>query len=253
MSRTSMSSGRRGAASACEHHTHIAGTPASQGQSTDSAASWSAGVFDALREAAARIRPASSGWRLWQHLTAAEREQLGDDFDLAFREGTVGIWMRARGGTVISAILGAAREIGFLSSVTYDWLLRATADAAGENHCNGSGEAIICPPNGGTPPSPAADLQNSDKPVWQRETGAFLWRGRQLATFRRNRQPTLVEQVLNAFEAAGWASSIDNPFQNVFRQRISETLRYINHQLCSVRLHLDGRYLSWEVTKTNER
>lgn len=225
-------SGRRSqnAAAAGKRRTRPSGDHANPSRAADPAASRSPDVAHALGEAAARIRPFPVAWQLWQRLTVGERRQLGGDFEAAFAEqGTVGIWRGARGGTPVSALLDAAREIGFLTSADFAWLSRETSPQ--------------------TAPSGPSSTPGVDKPVWQRETGILLWQNRELAHFRRNREPTLIEQILTAFDKAAWAKIIAHPFTGLPREKLSQAIYHLNNKLKRLCVRLDGRFLSWEINQ----
>lgn len=241
------------AAARTKRRTRPSGDRANQPRTTDPTARWSEEVDKALRETAARMVPWPSAWRVWQRLTAAERRQLGDDIDAAYRKlGTVGIWMRARGGTPISALLGAAREINLLTPVDSEWLLRETTDASQQDQ-ESAGDARKAATARGTSaqaaPLSAAPAPDQNKPVWQRETGVLVWQNRELARFRLYRGKTsLVEKILNAFADAGWAAEIENPFSNLLREQVSQALYHVNEKLSPLQLHVEGRILWWEAT-----
>ena len=246
------------AAAARKRRTRPSGDRANQPRTTGSDARWSEEVDKALREAAARIRPKASAWRVWQRLTAAERRQLGNDFDAAFSDlGTVGVWMRARGGTAIRAIVSAAREIDLLTSADSEWLLRETTDASQQDE-ESAGDAQQAASardmSAQAAPWGAARAPDQNKPVWQRQTGVLVWQNRELASFRLYRGKTsLVEKILNAFDDAAWATRIENPFSDLPREQVSYALDYLKRRIHPLRLHVDGRFLWWEATEEHEK
>lgn len=232
--------------------TRTSGESAIASRSADLAANWPTDVVNTLKAAAARIRPAASAGRLWHRLTAAERRQLGDDFDAAFSDlGTVGIWMRARGGTAIPAIVGAAREIGFLTSADCEWLLRETIHLSGQESGGNAGEPTAdCGAGPPRVPSRPTATPAIEKPVWHPETGVLGWRNRELARFRLNRgDATLVEKIVNSFADAKWATRIKNPLTDLPREKVTQAIYYLNEKVSPLRLHLEGRFLSWELRK----
>jgi hypothetical protein len=81
---------------------------------------------------AARIQSKAAALRLWEWvLTDAERQRLGGDLAAAWcRLGTVGMWQRLRGVSVVRAVADVGLELGLIDERRHRWLLRA----AGEVH-----------------------------------------------------------------------------------------------------------------------
>jgi hypothetical protein len=77
-----------------------------------------------------RIRAAVSAIRLWERiLTEAERQRLGGDLEIAWRQhGTAGMWMKLRGVSLPRAVVDVACELNFIDDRTRRWLLREVGE-----------------------------------------------------------------------------------------------------------------------------
>lgn len=71
-----------------------------------------------------------SAWQLWQvHLSPAERELLGGDFEAAWlKHRTFGMWMTARSTSYERAVLDVGFKLGFLATGEYESLLVLIGD-----------------------------------------------------------------------------------------------------------------------------
>jgi hypothetical protein len=87
-------------------------------------------VLEALETNYLRVQVNISGARVWdRHLTREQQRRLGDDPDLAYRDGgTVGMWMRLHGVTAARATIDLAKLLNFIDEGTQRWLLRKTGE-----------------------------------------------------------------------------------------------------------------------------
>lgn len=186
----------------------------------------SAKAVTKLQELAVTLKGAACAVRMWDVLlSAGERHRLGGNFDKAWREyGTIGIWMKVRQGTAIQGIVEVARGLDLISDFDTTWLSREI----GEHK-----------------PLAAA----SDRPQWHREIGELRFGKRLLRRVRRMSPPTNIEQILDAFEEAGWPTEIENPlpYQQV-QQQLHQALRTLNKDLKKIRFHSrsGGRFIFWD-------
>lgn len=181
-------------------------------------------VAQELQTQSLRIKPPVAATRLWERvLTERERQQLGGSLDACYpRLGTAGMWMRIRGVSLERAVIEVARELGFLDQPTATWLLREV------------GEEL--------PRSPSASL-----PAWDRKSGTLRLGKRIIRRVRVMKQPSNIQQILDAFQAAGWPTRVANPL-SLGQQQLHESLRSLHRGLKKLRFRSQegGQAITWE-------
>lgn len=158
-------------------------------------------------------------------LTAEQREQLGNDINRAYERfgGSSGIWVKLHGGSRARAIVDVAFEMGLIDAAKHRRLRR----------------------NLGAEVEP---VSQSDKPRWDAASGK-LYLGNQLVRrVRLLQHPSNVQQILDAFQAAGWPRQIKNPLGGD-QQTLHQTLRSLHTGLSGLRFHSQegGQAVSWEL------
>ena len=145
-----------------------------------------------------RIQNATAARKLWNEIfNDADRRRCDDDLENAYRNGgVIGMWRRARGGTIDDALLDAAHALGFLTVQARDSLAQFVP-----------GRRRKLDPN---------------KPHWNAEARKLTYRGKVVREVKRPKQAYNIVTILAAFEAAGWPPRIDDPHG---RQPSDETRR----------------------------
>ena len=144
----------------------------------------------AMQEIDLKIRPFPAAERVW-HTMLSEQQQaeLGGDAVQAFKElGALGMWMRAQGSS------NRFKALTELSNALWsgDWLMREASLAI-------------------ETPEPANAC-----PHWNPQTGRLTLDGEQIRRKAQvRRHPSNVQRILDAFQNAGWATSIQNPLDDV--------------------------------------
>jgi hypothetical protein len=183
-------------------------------------------VADELQTQRLRIMPIASAERLWERvLTAEDRQRLGGDLALCYTRlrGTAGIWMELRGVSYERAIIEVARGLGFLRDRNAEWLLREIREE----------------------PAPPTD---PSCPIWDPGKGELRLGGGVIRKVRVMAQPTNVQRILNAFQAAGWPSRIDDPLSGrLDQQRLHQAVISLNKGLAAIRFHVQegGQAVTW--------
>jgi hypothetical protein len=182
-------------------------------------------VASELNTARLRAQPAVVAERVWRRLfTEEDRQRLGGNLETCWpRLGTVRMWAQARGVSLERAIIEVAHGVGLMSDQTAHWLRR---------------ELDLETP----PPRPP-----SDRPVWQAETGQLRAGDGVIRRVRVMREPSNIQQILDAFQSAGWPNRIDNPLP-LGQQQLHQTLRSLNRGLAKVRFRAQegGKAITWE-------
>ena len=176
-----------------------------------------------LETAYLRIQNPAAAKRMWQRvLTEEDRQRLGDDLEECYaRWGTIGIWQQAHGVSQHRAIIEVARGVNLMYPDTADWLLQEI----------GEYDAV-----------PVAD-----RPIWNARTGELCFAGTVIRRVRVLKQPSNIQCILNAFQALGWPTRIDNPLPHG-QQQLNQALRYLNTRLESIifRSQEGGEAITWE-------
>lgn len=171
-------------------------------------------VVDELRTAALRIRSNVVAFRVWERVfTEEDRQKLGGDIEQCWpRLGTAGMWREARGGSLEQAVIDVANAVNLLDDNTANWLRRELDMVDG--------------------PTDAVEV----RPVWDAERGELHWGNDVIRRVRVLRSPTNIQQILDAFQAAGWPNRIDNPL-SFGQEPLHQTLRSLNRGLETIRFH----------------
>ena len=145
-----------------------------------------------------RIQNATAARKLWNEIfNDADRRRCDNDLENAYRNGgVIGMWQKARGGTIDDALLDAAHALGFLTVQARDSLAQFVP-----------GRRRKLDPN---------------KPHWNAEARKLTYRGKVVREVKRPKQAYNIVTILAAFEAAGWPPRIDDPHG---RQPSDETRR----------------------------
>ncbi len=172
-----------------------------------------------------RVKPFVSAERVWRRmLTEADRRKLGGDLEKAYgQHGTVGMWIKRRGVSIQRGVLDVAHEIGFLDPQTYRWLL----SELGEKY------------------KPRKTRQIH--PRWDSETGSLWLDDHIIRDVRIFRGCTNIQQILDAFQKARWASRIDNPLPSCGQEETHQVVFRLNRGLAEIRFHVQkgGRAITW--------
>lgn len=158
-----------------------------------------------------RIRPLVEAQRVWGRcLTDDERMALGGDLSRVWRElGTLGMWMRAKGYTNRFAALAA-----LITAITSPaWLQSQVSLAMGPQ------------------------INSDERPVWNPLSGVLLMNGKPIRReVRRFKHPSNVQQILNAFQNAGWPDAIANPLDDAGDSvKLHQAVHQLNQTLQQIR------------------
>ena len=167
-----------------------------------------------LQTAALRVRSAVVALRVWEEFfTDDDRQRLGGDIEESWqRLGTVGMWRKARGGTLEQAVIDIANESNLL-------------DDKGAKRLRDELRISSASTN-------AAD----ERPRWDAGRGEVRFGGEVIRPVRVLRNPSNIQHVLDSFESAGWPSRIDNPL-GLGQEQLHQTLRSLNRGLKAIRFH----------------
>jgi len=178
-------------------------------------------VADELATQALRIKPWVSADRLWTRvLTEEDRQRLGGNLEESYpRLGTAGMWMELHGVSAERAVIEVARELGFLNEQTANWLLKAV------------GEEVPVP-------------FSPDRPSWHAESGLLRLGPNVVRQVRVMAEPSNVQRILDAFQAAGWPARIEDPLPNApDQQRLHQAVFSLNEGLDGLRFKKAVRQL----------
>jgi hypothetical protein len=140
-----------------------------------------------------------------------DRKMLGGDLEACWRRlGTAGMWMEARRVCLERALIDMA--------VGCDLMTLAQARKL---------ETALDLPDRKLP---------HVLPQWDPQNGSLSFDGRLIRNVRILRDKSNIQKVLDAFEAAGWPTRIDNPLV-LGQQQLHETIRSLNHGLETIRFH----------------
>ena len=180
-------------------------------------------VFD---EAFSRVTLTPSIVEFWRRLSPEQRQLLGNDVEIASLkyDGAVGMWCRLTGATPGRAVLEVAQRIGFLDQFTVESLTQELGE-----RLKRSKSAIL--------------------PFWNNGDGTLRY-GKHLArTVRVMAQPSNIQIILDAFQAANWTTTIPNPLAKKDQQRLHQALRSLNGGLRRLRFQSQqgGQVINWVV------
>ena len=158
-----------------------------------------------------RVRIRISAAHIWERLlTPADRDQLGGDFDRAFREvGTIGMWTAVKGVSQKRAVIDLASVLGFMSGADHAWLLREFDEL----------------------PNPSDIEDPTHKPFFDARLGQLRLGNEKIRKVAVRKTKTQVAILLSAFQSAGWPTSIPQPFHPALKQsQISQLLTRLNER-----------------------
>lgn len=143
-----------------------------------------------------RVRPALVAAEVWQHVFSdSDRQRLGGDLEKCWHDlGTAGMWMRARGVSLERALLDIAKAMDMVGNP----MARRLDTTFGLDR---------------TDVEIAQDIPN-----WNVDTGKLMFRGTVIRRCRIKKGGSIPQTVFDAFQAAGWAQQIDNPWPEVTPQ-----------------------------------
>lgn len=171
-----------------------------------------------------RIGTAPIARRVWERqFTAEDRERLGGELEGCWRcYGTAGMWVQARGVPIEQAIVEIAWRNDLITGEMAEWL-RSELGLKDQ-------------------PSPP-----KDRPLWNAGTGELLWGDDVIRSVPIRKSPLNIQLILDAFQAAGWPSRIENPLPNG-PQQLHEALRSLNRGLEKVvfRAQEGGEAIIWK-------
>lgn len=170
-----------------------------------------------LQTQAGRVQGAMAARRLWQVvLSEGERERLGNTLEECYERlgGTLGMWMKLQDVSKERAVIDLARALGFLDEPTCSWLLREMSEYTD---------------------APAS----ADRPSWDPSSRELRWQGRVIRRCQVRQPPTSIQEVLDAFQHAGWKKRIANPLR-LGSEQLHQTLRSLNHGLKKISFHAQG-------------
>jgi hypothetical protein len=184
-------------------------------------------ALEKLKDLAVTLKAEFSAGLMWDRLlTEPERRRIGSDFIKAWRKhGTIGMWMKVRRGTAVQGIVEVARGLDLITEMNAKWL----SQEIGEQK----------------PLNPI-----SDRPQWHQEIGELRFGDRLIRRVRTMHEPTNIERILNAFEATGWPTEIENPLPyGQLQQQLHQALRSLNKNLKKIRFHSrsGGHFIFWDV------
>jgi hypothetical protein len=134
-------------------------------------------------------------------------------------DSTARLWKRVP--TPDRATLDLALALGHASDSDYHWLMREI----------------------GEEPSTPGQL---NRPSWIASEGKLSFGGSVVRRVRIMGEPTNIQIILDAFQAANWPDSIPNPLTDG-QQQLHQALRTLNHPLTGIRFHSKegGRFITW--------
>lgn len=171
-----------------------------------------------LQDLYLQVLPWPAAERIWQRLTDAEQQQLGDDFQAAYAHagGTAELWAELRGVDPPQAIVEVAHELGFLHEPRFQWFMR---EIGAEMQ---------------TPASVAT-------PHWDHDRGELHFQGQIVRRVRGAVVAANLVAILDAFETEGWPTRIDDPLPGGRdSQRLREAVRTLNVGLTGIVFRSDG-------------
>jgi len=174
-----------------------------------------------------RITAPVAAERLWDRvLTDRQRSRLGRDVKHAYgkHQGIIGMWLALNRVTPQQATLDCALALNFLDNPTHAWLRREIGKPV---------EAIL----------------HSDIPVWNKETGKLMFKGKRIRKVRVMARPSNIQKILDKFESVSWAQGIDNPLNVRDPQQLHQAVWSLNSGLKRIKFRViqGGQKLSWEV------
>ena len=187
----------------------------------------------AINEATMRTRGPESYVRFWNRiLSAAEREQFGDDVEACYEQNPscINLLCRLRDWIAERATIEIAYHLGFLASVDYQWLRNVVGDPVLE-------ETVA-------PPAPT-----SPKPSWDRAAGRLEFEG-QLCREIRVAKATAIVPILDDFQAGEWPATVLYVNESHDGQRIHQVVRNLNTDLVGIRFAVIDQNIGWSLAVT---
>jgi hypothetical protein len=177
-------------------------------------------VLRQLQDLSLRINVPFVAQRAWDRLlTDADRQELGGDLELAFRQfgKLIGMWMRLNRVSEVRAILELAQRLNFLAEADFQWLARETGE-----------ESLPAPPV-------------SPKPSWNSDRCELFFEGAVIRKIRGRSVATNLVMILDSFQQQGWPDRIDYPFSGIRDpQRLREAVATLNEGVTAIRFRCDG-------------
>lgn len=184
-------------------------------------------VQQRIRDLSVDLKGGRIAKAVWNRLlTVDDRAELGGNLERAYElhKTGIGLWQKARGVSVVRAIIDVAHGLGLLDEATQAWLLRETGEADFEANAP------------------------QDRPEWDAATGELRF-GNRLARKVRLMTTTKYHLILEEFDAQGWPRSIDTP-AGWQQQETHDYIRTLNEGLEHIRFHVTSgaTRIHWEVS-----
>lgn len=166
---------------------------------------------------------------LWNDVfTPDERRRLGDDLQTAWeRHHTLGMWMLVKSySNRFLALVKLGVELEALSQLHAKSMLRA----AGLKHTR--------------------SRRTSPKIDWDRDLGRLTFDGQTIRNIKVFKIPSNVERILNAFQQAGWPSSVLNPLDDPLDpEKLHQAIKELNKYKKYVRFSARGgaSFVVWTI------
>ncbi len=143
---------------------------------------------------------------------------------------------RARRLSQEQALLEVAHRLGLVSSGRYEGLRQAIGEPGKRG------------PTGSSSPGKKS---RPTVPRWDRGQGTLWWGGQPIRRLRVCKEPSRLEQIVNAFQENRWKRSIDSPFiKEKSPGDIHRIVHHLNRGLDAIRFHVQagGRQITWAAT-----
>ncbi len=170
-----------------------------------------------------QLQPFLIAAAVWNRLfLESERAKLGGNPGAAYAkcQGTVGMWMKVRGGTYERGILEIQYGLDRISEQKFRELLAAIGEAAPQ-----------LPPSG-TP-----------QPSWDGDACNLYFDGELVRYLQGRSRARNVALILDGFEAEGWPQFMENPLPR--ETDLNETIRSLNRGLELIRFRSTGEGIAW--------
>ena len=182
----------------------------------------------AINEATMRTRGSESYVRFWNRvLSVAEREQLGNDLEVCFKQdpSCINLLCRLRDWIAERATIEIVYRLGFLTGADYQWLRNVVGDPISE-------ETV----------APLAPTLST--PSWDRSSGRLEFEG-QLCREIRVARATAIVPILDAFQVGNWPPTIPYLNESHDGQRIHQIVRNLNMGLVGIRFGVRDQDICW--------
>lgn len=160
-----------------------------------------------------------------KRITPRRRQQI--ESDQRARIDFVHFWSRSRNASTSRAIVDISLDVDLISPGEHQSLLRDIGELDG-------------------PPS-------SDIPVWIRETGKLLYRGKLVRKVSGVKRAKNLVAVLDEFERQRWPEWIVNPLAGKDDQSLREVVADLNRGLLALVFRTSGSRVLWEVKSAAHR